>query len=111
MLDRRSLLRGAMLALAGTASLSAVAEAQPYGPPPRHGPGRPPPPPPPRPDGPRGRAPGRAYVWRPGAWTWTGNGYAWNPGGWVERRRRGAWQQGRWVDRGGRWVWVEPGWR
>ncbi|NEK79442.1 MAG: twin-arginine translocation signal domain-containing protein, partial [Xanthomonas perforans] len=34
MLDRRRLLKGALLALAGTASLAGAAEAQPYGPPP-----------------------------------------------------------------------------
>ncbi|WP_199707928.1 hypothetical protein, partial [Teichococcus wenyumeiae] len=60
MLNRRGLLGGALAVLAGTVSLSTIAEAQPYAPPPgppgRGGPGRPPPPPPPRREERRGRA-------------------------------------------------------
>jgi hypothetical protein len=114
MLNRRGLLGGALAVLTGTVSLSTIAEAQPYGPPPgppgRGGPGRPPPPPPPRREGPHGRAPSRAAVWQPGHWSWRGGNYVWVSGRWIERRRRGNWHDGRWVERRGRWVWVEPGW-
>lgn len=115
MLNRRRLLGGALAALTGTVSLAAVAEAQPYGPPPGHsgrgGPGRPPPPPPLRSEGPRGRAPNHAAVWQPGYWSWRNGNYVWVSGRWIERRRRGTWHEGRWVERRGRWVWTEPGWR
>lgn len=107
MLNRRSFLTGLATALGATLPLIATAEAQPYGPPGRHGP---PPPPPPRREGPRGRPPRPDALWQPGHWVWRRGHYDWVPGHWVSHRQ-GAWREGRWEERRGRRVWVKPGWR
>lgn len=57
-----------------------------------------------------GRAPGKASVFIPGSWRWTGREYAWAPGRWEMRRAGYDYQaprfenvKGRWMKRGGYW--------
>jgi WXXGXW repeat (2 copies) len=58
-----------------------------------------------------GVAPGPAFFWDSGYWSWGGTRYVWVPGRWVRRRPGYYWVPRRWVrDRdgwhadGGRWV-------
>ncbi len=56
-------------------------------------------------------APGRNYLWQPGAWRWNGNAYAWAPGAYVVRPYAGArWVAGHWVHRPRGWVWRGGRW-
>jgi hypothetical protein len=56
-------------------------------------------------------APGPAYVWAPGYWSWNG-GWTWIGGGWVIRPHPHAvWIGPRWERHGHGYVWVRGRWR
>ena len=56
-------------------------------------------------------APGPAYAWVPGYWSWNGR-WVWVRGNWGFRPRPHAvWVSGRWVPHGHGYVWVGGRWR
>ena len=72
----------------------------------------PPPAPPPVPAEVVPVAPGPAYVWVPGHWSWRANGYVWVPGAYVLPAQPGyVWVPAHWAPRRGGWVWVQGHWR
>ena len=102
-LSRRSVITGAIaavaMAAAGQAHADVVVVVRPPGM--RYEPIPGPPPGPPR-----------TWVWLPGHWAWNGRGYVWIPGYYVRRPPRYVgWMPGRWVPRHGGWIWVDGYWR
>jgi YXWGXW repeat-containing protein len=56
-------------------------------------------------------APGPAYIWLPGYWSWHG-GWVWIGGRWsLPPRPAAVWIGGRWVHRGRGFVWIGGRWR
>jgi WXXGXW repeat (2 copies) len=73
-----------------------------------------PPPPPPLQGEIAPAAPGPAYVWVAGHWSWRGQarGYVWKPGRWAIPEAPGyVWVPGRWVPRHGGYAWIDGHWR
>ncbi|MBZ5588577.1 MAG: hypothetical protein LAO05_08440 [Acidobacteriia bacterium] len=59
----------------------------------------------------RGVAPGPAFVWIGGCWTWRSR-WVWTGGSWgVPPHPRAVWIPGRWYRHGGRWRWNPGYWR
>jgi hypothetical protein len=57
-------------------------------------------------------APGKGYVWVPGAYEWDGDKWAWSAGHWVRPARGAAvWVPGQWRQTSGGWYWESGHWR
>lgn len=68
-------------------------------------------PPPPSPSEVVVEAPGPAYVWVPGYWSWQGH-WVWVGGSWViAPYPHAVWAGGHWGRRGHSYVWIEGRWR